>query len=123
MASKIKRNVYNNSFTKYKGHIYDSKSEAMYAYTLDKMVEEGKIKSVERQVKFPLPNLEGKLRMAYIADFVVIGNSGIRYVIDVKGFLDPQMKVKLAYAQTYHNMKVHIVFNKGVDAFRTDFLI
>lgn len=103
--------------------VYDSKSEATYALMLQAMLKEGKIRSVQRQIKYLLPNMEGQMRMAYIADFVVVNTKGNEFIIDIKGLLTPANKVKLAYFQTYHNKKIHLVFNRGPFAFRTDFLL
>ena len=61
--------------------------------------------------------------MAYIADFVVIGNSGEEYIIDVKGLLTPETNVKLAYFLHYYGKKVHLVFTTGAEKFRTSFLV
>jgi hypothetical protein len=107
----------------YRGHKYDSKAEAHYAELLDNLLEQGKIKSIDRQRVYKLPNMEGKPRMRYMADFVVVGNSGVEYIIDVKGMCTPEMKVKMAYFQYVHNKKVHIVFTTGLEAFRTEFLV
>lgn len=114
---------FNNKKYKFKGITYDSKSEGDYAAILQQLLKEGKIKSIERQVRFKLPNMDGTLRMAYIADFIVTGNSGRSYIIDVKGLVTPEMKVKMAYAQYVHNIKIYIVYNKGLKKYNTEFLI
>lgn len=117
------RSRFNNKKIKKRGRVYDSKAEAAYADTLLELVRVGKIREVKEQVRYPLPNMEGQLRMAYIADFVVTNNKGVEFIIDVKGLLTPEMKVKLAYFQTYHKKKVHLVFTTGAHAYRTDFLL
>ena len=113
---------FNNKKYKFRGITYDSKSEGDYAEILQRLLKDGKIRSIERQVRFKLPNMDGNLRMAYIADFIVTGNSGRQYIIDVKGIVTPEMKVKLAYAQYVHNIKIWIVYNKGLKKFDTGFL-
>jgi hypothetical protein len=118
-----KRSRFNNVKVTVNGRKYDSRSEAEYAMTLVRMLELKQIKSIKEQVRYALPNMDGKLKMAYIADFVVIGNSGKEYIIDVKGMLTPEMKVKMAYFQTYHNKKVQLVFTTGPKAFDVSFLI
>lgn len=114
---------FGNKKTMYRGNKYDSKAEANYAKILDTLLAQGKIRSVETQRSYPLPNMDGKSRMRYVADFVVVGNSGTEYIIDVKGMCTPEMKVKMAYAQYVHGIKIHLVFSTGLEAFRTEFLV
>jgi hypothetical protein len=119
----IKKSKYNNIKTVYGGVRYDSKSEAAYAAILDKMLAEGKIAKIERQVKYPMPNRFGKMTLRYIADFVVTGNSGNVYILDVKGVLTPANNIKLAYVQHYHKIFVHLIFTTGLKKYDTSFLI
>lgn len=62
--------------TEYKGIMYDSKFEAHKAYELDMLERAGKIKDLQRQVRFILQdgfvnNMNKKIRpISYIADFV-----------------------------------------------------
>jgi hypothetical protein len=119
----FKRSRFNNKKVTRRGRTYDSKAEASYADTLLSMARVGKIKEVREQVRYPLPNMDGEMRMAYIADFVVINNSGEEFIIDVKGLLTPEMKVKLSYFQYYYKKKVHLVFTTGAHAYRTEFLL
>ena len=61
--------------TEYKGIVYDSKWEAQKAYELDMLQRAGKIKDLQRQVRFILQegyvnNKGEKIRpISYIADF------------------------------------------------------
>lgn len=118
MANKFKavKTVYN-------GNKYDSKSEAAYAAILDTLLKEGKIKKIDRQVVFPLPDRFGKKRLRYVADFVVEKNDGDVVVIDVKGLLTPANNVKLAYVRYVHGIDVQLVYTTGLEKFKTDFLI
>lgn len=109
--------------TEYEGEIYDSFSEAYYAYLLDQMLEEGKILSVQQQVAFRMDNHYGRNTLRYVADFIVIGNSGAEYVIDIKGRLTPENVVKYSYFTHVHKKKVQIVSTSGPDKFDTSFLI
>ena len=118
-----KRNKFGSVKTKYKGTIYHSKAEAEYSKILDGLLADKKIKSIQRQIRYKLPNMEGQLKMSYVADFVVVGLSGKEYIIDVKGVLTPENKVKLAYFTYYHKKPVEIVFTTGLEKFRTDFLV
>lgn len=75
--------------TEYKGVVYDSKWEATKAFELDMLQRAGKIKDLQRQVRFILldgyTNNKGeKIRpVSYIADFVYTkGNEKI--VMDTK---------------------------------------
>lgn len=117
------RNKFGAIKTKYKGNIYDSKSEANYAEILDGMLARNEIAGIKRQVVFPLPDRKGARRLRYIADFVVTRNDGSSVVIDVKGVLTPANNVKLAYVRYVHSIDVELVFTTGPEKFRTDFLL
>lgn len=117
-----KTSKFNNIKTKFKGKTYDSKSEAKYAEILDGLLKEKKIKSVERQIRYPLPNKEGKMRLAFIADFVVIDNKGREHIIDVKGVLTPAANIKAAYFKHYYKKDIVFVYTTGLAKFTTDFL-
>ncbi len=118
-----KRSRFNNTKVIVDDIKFDSKSEAHYYRLLKELQMRKRIAGFARQVKYPLPNMEGQMKMSYIADFVVEGMSGTEYIIDVKGLLTPEMKVKMAFCQYFHKIKIHIVFSTGIEAFRTDFLI
>lgn len=107
----------------YRGRKYDSRAEAKYSEILDGLVDEGKIRHVAYQKRFPLQDMRGTKRMAYIADFIVTTNKGKKVVIDVKGVLTADNKVKLAYFQYVYKEKVEIVYSTGPEAFRTKFLL
>ena len=123
VLSSGKGTKYNAMKVSYKDNKYDSFSEAIYAFLLDKMLKNKSIKSYERQVKYKLENMQGKLTMRYVADFVVIGNSGKEYIIDVKGRLLPENKVKYAYFRYVYKKDIHIVYTTGASRFDTSFLI
>lgn len=118
-----KTNKFGSRITTYNGVKYHSKAEAKYAQILDNLLEQRLINKYVRQVRYPLPNTDGNMRMAYIADFVVTGNSGEEYIIDVKGVLTAENKTKLAYFRYYYKKRVWIVFTKGPESFRTRFLV
>jgi len=123
MLKRQKSNKYNSVISTYKGIKYHSKAEVKYAQILDDLLEKGLINSYTRQARYPLPNMNGVMKMAYVADFVVIGNSGEEYIIDVKGFLSVENKTKLAYFRFYYKKPVYIVFTTGPERFRTHFLV
>lgn len=114
---------YNSMKVTYNEDQYDSFSEAVYAYMLDELARNGVVKNVERQVTYKLENMQGKANMRYIADFVVTGNSGKEYIIDIKGRLLPENKVKYAYFKYVYKKDIHIVFTTGPSRFDTSFLV
>jgi hypothetical protein len=87
------------------------------------MEQAGQIKHIAYQVRYPLQDLRGTKRMAYIADFVVTTNDGREVVIDVKGVLTQENKIKLAYFKYVYKKDVELVFTSGPDAYRTKFLL
>lgn len=103
--------------------MYDSKSEAKYAEMLDSLKNNGLIKDIRRQIRYPLIDKDGKKRLAYIADFVVTSNTDKEYVIDVKGILTPACNIKLAFFSHVYEKHVHLVWTTGPFKFRTDFII
>ena len=119
----FKRSKYGNVKTMYRGRKYDSRAEAKYSEILDGLLDEKLIKHVEYQKRYPLQDMKGTRRMAYIADFVVTTNKGRKVIIDVKGVLTSDNKVKLAYFQYTYKEKVEIVYSTGPEAFRTKFLL
>jgi hypothetical protein len=74
----------------YKGVVYDSKWEANRAYELDMLERSGRIKDLQRQVRFILQegfinNRGEKIRpISYIADFVYTVKCGAKVVEDTK---------------------------------------
>jgi hypothetical protein len=113
---------YRNMRVEYGGRVYHSLSEAYYGYVLDTLLENKEIKNVEHQVVYKMPGLENKKVIKYIADFVVTSITGKEYVIDVKGRLTTDDKVKLAYWRYCHNKDIYIVMTTGKDRFDISFL-
>lgn len=77
--------------------LFDSKSEAAYARTLDTLrsakADKDRVVSWTRQVSYPIV-INGLLCCKYIADFVVIYADGHEEVVDVKGFKTAIYKLK-----------------------------
>ncbi len=119
----VRKNKFGNVKTKYRGRTYDSRAEATYSQMLDELLESNKIRHIVHQKRYPLQDMKGTKRMAYIADFVVTTNKGKEIIIDVKGVLTADNKVKLAYFQYAYDKKVELVYTTGPDAFRTKFLL
>lgn len=83
-------NKYRAKKTIYKGVLYDSKFEAGRSYELDILERIGKIKDLQKQVRFILQdgyinNQRKKIRpISYIADFVYTDKNGKKIVEDTK---------------------------------------
>jgi len=116
------RSKYNNLRVMYNETIYDSLSEAYYAFKLDELIDKGVIRNYTRQINYPLEGRRGARKLAYRADFVVTGSTGIEYIIDIKGRLLPEANIKLAYFEYVYKTPVHIVMTTGADKFDTSFL-
>ena len=91
---------YNNKKTVVDGITFDSKDESLYYQALKNMKEKGLIKDFELQPKYILQEAFGKndkkyRPITYIADFRVINNDGSAYIVDIKGMLTTEFKIKL----------------------------
>lgn len=106
----------------YKGITFDSKAELKYYLILQKLLSEKKIKKVERQVRFKLPDMDGGFRFSYTCDFVVTKNDGKKVYLEVKGRWLAGNKIRYAYWQTYYNKKLHVIFTTGLKKFNTGWL-
>ena len=93
-------NKYNNKKTVIDGIMFDSKDESLYYQALKDMKNNGLIKDFELQPKYLLQEAfvknDKKYRaINYIADFKVINNDSSFYVVDIKGMLTTEFKIKL----------------------------
>ena len=91
---------YNNKKTVIDGITFDSKDESLYYEALKNMKAKGLIKEFRLQPKFILQEAfvknDKKYRaITYIADFRVINNDGSAYIVDVKGMLTTEFKIKM----------------------------
>ena len=91
---------YNNKRTTIDGITFDSKDESLYYQVLKDMKANGLIKDFKLQPKFILQ--EGFVKddkkykaINYIADFKVINNNDSFYIVDVKGMLTTEFKIKM----------------------------
>jgi hypothetical protein len=113
------RGKYNAINVNLNGKEFDSLSEAFYAWKLEKLLVEGEIKSY---TTFKVPALvEGKYH-TYYADFVVESLKGVKYVVEVKGVLTTENKVKYAYVKYVHGVNIHIVPTSGPGKFDVTFI-
>ena len=79
--------------TPYKGIVYASKTEAVYAQRLDLMKKAGEIRDWDRQVKIPLV-VDGKHVCNMLADFRVWTKDGRVEYHETKGFASAVWKLK-----------------------------
>lgn len=91
---------YNNKKTVVDGIVFDSKDEALYYEALKNMKSNGLIKEFRLQPKFILQEAfvknDKKYRpIYYIADFRVINNDDSFYIVDIKGMLTTEFKIKM----------------------------
>ena len=91
---------YNNKKTVVDGITFDSRDESLYYEALKNMKANGLIKDYKLQPKFELQEAfvkNGKKYRAinYIADFKVINNDGSAYIVDIKGILTTEFKIKM----------------------------
>ena len=93
-------NKYNNKKTTIDDIVFDSKDEALYYQALKNMKAKGLINDFELQPKFLLQesfvkNGKRYRPINYIADFRVINNDGSAYIVDIKGMLTTEFKIKM----------------------------
>lgn len=93
-------NKYNNKKTVVDDIVFDSKDEALYYEVLKDMKNNGLIKDYKLQPKYLLQEAfvknDKKYRaITYIADFRVINNDGSAYIVDIKGMLTTEFKIKM----------------------------
>lgn len=126
MFLRYDRSKYNAQKVIYNGDKYDSKKERDYAIILDGLLSEGKIKGWTRQVNFPLPDMNyldtGSKRSRYQADFIVTTLDGNEHIVEIKGLMTPEMKVKYSFFQFVYSRRVHIVPTTGLNPMNTDWL-
>lgn len=108
-------NKYNNKKTVIDGITFDSKDESLYYQALKDMKAKGLIKDFELQPKFLLQESfvknDKKYRaIYYIADFKVINNNNSFYVVDIKGMLTTEFKIKLKlFNYKYPNIELKLI--------------
>ena len=88
------KNKYNAKKVKYNGLIFDSKFELECWIYLEQLASEGKIKDLNRQIKFEIIPANSVYRaLNYVADFTFyVGDEYI--VADAKGLILPEFKIK-----------------------------
>ena len=88
------KNKYNAKKVEYQGMKFDSAFELKCWQYLEELASEGKIKDLNRQIKFELLPANSVYRaLTYVADFTFYVND--RYIVaDAKGLVLPEFKIK-----------------------------
>ena len=109
------KNKYNNKKTVIDDIVFDSKDEALYYEALKDMKAKGLIKDFELQPEFILQEGfekdEKKYRaIKYTADFRVLTNNDYSYIVDVKGMLTTEFKIKMKlFNYKYPNIELRLI--------------
>lgn len=98
-----RRQKYHNQPTVYNGVTYISKSEALYAQHLDRLIKGKSIKAWKRQVKMEI-GPDDSLKV----DFLVYDLDGGTFAVDVKGFETGDFKRKCKLWAKYQTINLHI---------------
>ena len=106
-------NKYNNNIITVNGIKYDSKKEARRHQELLLLQRAGKIKDLQRQVKYvliPSQRIDGKVverECAYMADFVYLDTeTGNTVVEDTKGFKTKDYIIKRKLMLHKHGIRI-----------------
>ena len=106
---------YNNKKTTIDDIVFDSKDEALYYQALKDMKAKGLIKDFELQPEFILQEGfekdEKKYRaIKYTADFRVLTNNDYSYIVDVKGMLTTEFKIKMKlFNYKYRDIELKLI--------------
>ena len=124
MWNRYKGNKYGNRKIEFEGQTFDSKKEARYYTELLLLEKAGKIKDLQRQVKFQLIPAQrepdtigpkgghkpGKLierEVSYVADFVYTDlQTGQTVVVDTKGFRTKEYTIKRKMMLYFHGIRI-----------------
>ena len=124
MWNRYKSNKYGNRKITFDGQTFDSKKEMRHYTELLLLEKAGKIKDLQRQVKFQLipaqrePDIigpkgghkPGKLierEVSYVADFVYTDlQTGQTVVVDTKGFRTKEYTIKRKMMLYFHGIRI-----------------
>lgn len=124
MWNRYKSNKYGNRKIAFDGQTFDSKKEMRHYTELLLLEKAGKIKDLQRQVKFQLipaqrePDIigpkgghkPGKLierEVSYVADFVYTDlQTGQTVVVDTKGFRTKEYTIKRKMMLYFHGIRI-----------------
>lgn len=92
------------------GLTFDSKREYQWWLTYCDMQQRGEITNLQRQVKYTLIPKNDKYReLSYIADFVFLDSDGVQHIVDVKGMILPEFKLKQKLFYSIYGREIEIV--------------
>lgn len=112
----MKKNKYNRKRVTIDNITFDSKRESEYYLILKEKEKNKEITNLQLQKRFKLQdeyingNNEKIKKIEYIADFVYEDLKGQTHVIDVKGMILPEFKLKKKiFDSTYYPLYIEIV--------------
>ena len=124
MWNRYKGNKYGNRKIAFDGQTFDSKKEMRHYTELLLLEKAGKIKDLQRQVKFQLipaqrePDITGpkgghkpgkliEREVCYVADFVYTDlQTGQTVVVDTKGFRTKEYTIKRKMMLYFHGIRI-----------------
>lgn len=99
---------YRNKRTLIDGVLWDSRAEYQRWKTLRTLQDQGLIRNLRRQVRFPF-EINGVLVCTYVADFTYEKRSYGFVVEDVKGFPTPVYKLKKRLLKAIYKIEIREV--------------
>ena len=98
----------------YNGIVYHSQAECKYAQALDIRVRIGELKSWTRQIPYPLI-VNGQKICTYTADFRLLFPNFTTEVVEVKGALTSEARIKMAlFRALYPTATLRVIKSKEV---------
>ncbi|MFP4141495.1 MAG: DUF1064 domain-containing protein [Phycisphaerae bacterium] len=94
---------------RWRGRLYDSRAEMLYAQQLELRLEAGELLEVVEQPRTWLGVPENR----YAPDFLVIPAEGVPYYVDVKGQETPKFKRDKKLWAAYGRLELRIVMRQG----------
>ena len=109
------KNKYNARKIEYNGIKFDSQFELKCWIYLEELASEGKIKDLNRQVKFELIPANSVYRAVnYVADFTFYTSDNKYIVADAKGLVLPEFRIKQKIFYDKYKKQIY-VFKKLSD--------
>ncbi len=108
--AKGKPSKYGSHALVYEGVRYHSKAELRFEMRLRLLRAAGRVAWWVRQVPFALPGDEKTIRAKkYLLDFLVVLDTGLTRLIDVKGFQTQNSATKISVVQATHHVTIELV--------------
>lgn len=105
-------NYRNNGGFDCNGVHYDSKSEYVYHQRLLQLQKEGHIQEIKYQhPRFTYPQLKHASDRDgwYTADFWVLDSKGREHVIEIKGVLETESRIKMSYIEYLYGVEIKVI--------------